>query len=126
MMATIPVLRRVVDIPKHYIVGIVLVLCVVGVFGYNNRWFEVGIMLVFGVIGFLMERGGFPLGPFVIGFILGPIAEAKLRSGLMVTGGDYTPLFTRPLSASLLLVSAGLVIWAFLPRRRTTAKASTA
>lgn len=122
MMATIPILRRVVDIPKYYVVAIVLVLCVVGVFGYNNRWFEVGVMLVFGVIGFLMERGGFPLGPFVIGFILGPIAEAKLRSGLMVTGGDFAPLFTRPLSASLMLLSAGLIIWAFMPRRKSSIK----
>lgn len=117
MMFSIPVLRRVVDIPKSYIVSLVLVLCVVGVFGYNNRWFEVGVMLVFGIIGFGMERGGFPLGPFVIGFILGPIAESKLRSGLMVTGGDIMPLFTRPLSATLLVITFGLIVWSFLPRR---------
>jgi putative tricarboxylic transport membrane protein len=118
MMVSIPLLRRVVDIPKSFVVALVLVFCVVGVFGYNNRWFEVGVMLVFGLIGFAMERGGFPLGPFVIGFILGPIAEAKLRSGLMVTGGDITPLFTRPLSAALLIVSAALLLWPFLARRR--------
>ncbi len=122
MMVSIPLLRRIVEIPKSYIVAMVLVFCVVGVFGYNNRWFEVAVMLVFGVIGFGMERGGYPLGPFVIGFILGPIAEAKLRSGLMVTGGDIMPLFTQPLSASFLVVAAALLVWAFLPSQRDAAQ----
>jgi putative tricarboxylic transport membrane protein len=114
MFASIPLLRRVIDVPKPYIIALVLVFCVVGVFAYNNRWFEVGVMLSFGVLGFGMERAGFPLGPFVIGFILAPAAEAKLRSGLMMTGGDITPLFTEPVSLVLLVIAGGLLIWPFL------------
>ena len=119
MYASIPLLRRIIDVPKAYVIAVVLVFCVVGVFAYNNRWFEVAIMLTFGVVGFGMERAGFPLGPFVIGFILAPLAESKLRSGLMLTGGDIAPLFTEPLSLSLLIVSALLLVWpAFSHRRR--------
>ena len=54
-----------------------MVFCVVGSFALNNTMFDVWVMLIFGVIGFLLERGKFPLGPFVIGFVLAPLAEAK-------------------------------------------------
>ena len=95
MKVLTPLLRRVLEVPKHYVLPIILVFCVVGVFASNSRMFEVYVMLAFGVLGFGMERAGFPLGPFVIGFILAPLAESKFRSGLMMTGGDVTPLFTR-------------------------------
>ena len=76
--------------------------------------FDVWIMLGFGVLGFLMERGGLPLGPFVIGFILAPIAESRLRQGLMMTDGSYLPLVTQPLTLSLLIVSGVLLFWPML------------
>jgi putative tricarboxylic transport membrane protein len=123
MYASIPLLRRAIDVPKPFIIALVLVFCVVGVFAYNNRWFEVAIMLGFGVVGFGMERAGFPLGPFVIGFILAPLAESKLRSGLMMTGGDVMPLFTEPLSLSLLAVSLLLLAWPALSHRRRLRRA---
>jgi putative tricarboxylic transport membrane protein len=63
-----------------------------------------------------MERGGFPLGPFVIAFILTPIAESKLRSGLMITDGDVWPLFAQPLSGSLMAIALALFIWPLVRR----------
>jgi putative tricarboxylic transport membrane protein len=113
MVVLTPMLRRLLDVPKHYVFTTVLVFCVVGVFASNSRLFEVWVMLGFGVLGFGMERAGLPLGPFVLGFILAPLAEAKLRSGLMMTAGDITPLFTNPLSLGLLLVSVLLLVWPF-------------
>jgi putative tricarboxylic transport membrane protein len=124
MYASIPFLRRVIDIPKPYVIGLVLVFCIVGVFAYNNRWFEVSLMLTFGVLGFGMERAGLPLGPFVIGFVLAPIAEAKLRSGLMMTGGDITPLFADPVSLILLLIAGVLLVWPFISTGRGAVAAS--
>ena len=53
----------------------------------GNSFFDVWVMMIFGVIGFIMERAKMPLGPFVIGFVLSPIAEAQLRSGLMASEG---------------------------------------
>ncbi len=127
MVVLTPMLRRLLDVPKHYVLTTVLVFCVVGVFASNSRLFEVWVMLGFGVLGFGMERAGLPLGPFVLGFILAPLAEAKLRSGLMMTGGDITPLFTEPLSLALLLVSVLLLVWPFVAgflRRSRAARAS--
>ncbi len=106
-------LRRLMQVPKHYVLPVVMAFCVVGVFASNSRMFEVWAMLFFGVLGFAMERAKMPLGPFVIGFILAPLAEAKLRSGLMMTAGDWTPIFTRPLPAIFLAISAALLVWPF-------------
>ncbi len=118
MTASVPLLRRLLDIPRYHILPIVLVFCVVGVFASNSRVAEVVFMLAFGGLGFLMERAGMPLGPFVIGFILAPLAEAKLRSGLMMSAGDYSPLVTQPLSAILLGVSVVLLFWPMWHARR--------
>ena len=71
--------------------------------------FDVWVMLIFGVIGFALERARYPLGPFVIGFVLAPLMEAKLRTGLMMTGGSIEPMFTRPLSLIFLLIAVVLL-----------------
>ncbi len=114
MYLMIPLLRRVLDVPRQFVLPLIMVFCVVGVFASSNRMFDVWIMLGFGVLGFLMERGGLPLGPFVIGFILAPIAESRLRQGLMMTDGSYLPLVTQPLTLSLLIVSGLLLFWPML------------
>ena len=114
MYLMIPFLRRVLDVPRHFVLPLIMVFCVVGVFASSNRMFDVWIMLGFGVLGFLMERGGLPLGPFVIGFILAPIAESRLRQGLMMTDGSYLPLVTQPMTLSLLVLSVLLLFWPFI------------
>ena len=122
MTASVPLLRRLLDIPRHHVLPVVLVFCVIGVFASNSRVAEVVFMLAFGGLGFLMERAGMPLGPFVIGFILAPLAEAKLRSGLMMSAGDYSPLFTHPLSATLLAISVLLLFWPMWHAHRMRAR----
>lgn len=111
MTASAGMLARLMLVPKAYVLPIVLVFCVVGVFASNSRMFEVWVMLAFGVAGFAMERAKIPLGPFVIGFILAPLAESKFRSGMMMTAGDWTPVFTQPFPAAMLLTSLVLLAW---------------
>jgi putative tricarboxylic transport membrane protein len=67
-------------------------------------------MLGFGVIGFLMEKAHLPLAAFVIGFVLAPLAEKNLCSGLGASGGSYLELFTRPISLVFLLLAITLVL----------------
>lgn len=100
--------------PKTYLLPIILLFCIVGAFALNNRMFDVVVVLSFGVIGYAMERSGIPLGPFVIGLVLAPIAETALRSGLMASDGSFWPLVTRPISCTFLVVSILLFLWPFL------------
>lgn len=113
---------RVTEIPKHYLIPVIMVFCVVGTYSLNNTMFDVWTMLGFGVIGFLMEKAGFSLGSFVIGYVLAVIAESKLRQGLMFTDGDILPLFTSPLSAAMLVIALLLLVWSLASERKQRQK----
>ncbi|MYF90348.1 MAG: hypothetical protein F4186_14080 [Boseongicola sp. SB0676_bin_33] len=121
MLGLIRVYVRVSTIPKAFLLPAIMVFCVVGVFSLNNTMFDVWTMLGFGVVGFLLERAGFNLGPFVIGYVLAKVAEAKLRQGLMFTDGDISPLFKEPLSLGMLIAALVLLVWSLWAERRRQA-----
>lgn len=98
-------------VPRTFILPVIMVFCVIGAYALDNTMFDVWVMLIFGVIGYFLERAKVPLGPFVIGFVLAPLAEEKLRSGLMMTAGSIEPIFTRPLPLIFLLISVALLVW---------------
>jgi putative tricarboxylic transport membrane protein len=104
-------MAKLAAVPRAVLWPVVFGSCVFGAFQLNGRWFAVGVMLAFGVVGFAMERWRMPLAAFVIGFVLAPVAEENLCAGLMASGGSYAPLVTRPISLLLLLAAAGLLIW---------------
>ena len=108
--ATGPI-SRLISLPKQAILPVILVFCVIGVYATTNRIFDVWIMLGFGIFGLIFERARFPMAPLVVGFVLAPIAEKSLRSGLMATSGDVWMFLSQPLSLGLLFVSAILFIW---------------
>ena len=92
--------------------------CVLGSFALANRFFDVWVMLAFGALGFLFERFRVPLAPFVIGFVLAPIGEEAMVTGLMSSGGSWAPLLTRPLSIGLLAIAAVLLWWSLRQRKQ--------
>ncbi len=110
MTGTVNWVAKLAYIPRTYMLPVIIVCCVIGAFGLDNVMFDVWVMLVFGVIGFLLERARYPLGPFVIGFVLAPLMEAKLRTGLMMTAGSITPIFTRPVAATFLVIAIVLLV----------------
>jgi len=97
---------KVLDIPKRILLPVVMMLCMIGAFALNNRIFDVWCVLLFGVLGYLLEKIDIPLPPVVMGFILGPIMELNLRRGLMGSDGSFLPLVTRPIPLVLLLAAA--------------------
>ena len=98
-------------INRAWVLPPITVLCILGAYATSNSFFSVWVMFAFGSLGYFLDRWGIPLGPFVIGFVLAPIAETKLRSGLGIHRGDITPLFTSPLSLAFLILSAVLLFW---------------
>jgi putative tricarboxylic transport membrane protein len=104
-------IARLATVPRYILLPTILVLAVVGALAAANRLFDIWVAIGFGVLGFLMRLGGLPLAPFVIGFVLAPIAEQNLRTALMVSGGSYLPLVTRPVSLVFLLIAAVFLIW---------------
>jgi putative tricarboxylic transport membrane protein len=90
--------------PRRYVLVAVTVFSVVGAYALHNSWFDVGVMFVFGIVGFFLETQRVPLAPLILGLILGDLVEKKLRAGLISSSGDLTPLFTRPICSVLIVL----------------------
>ena len=98
------------------IVPIIFVLCAVGSFAIAARLFDVWVMLAFGVLGFVLRLASYPMAPLVLGLVLGDLLEKSLRRGLVLSDGDVTPFFTRPISGFiflliLLVIASRFVRW---------------
>jgi putative tricarboxylic transport membrane protein len=102
---------KLLAVPKHILLPIILVLCVVGAFGLNSRIFDVWAVLLFGLLGYGFVKAGLPIAPFIIGFILGPMAETNLRRGLMLSDGNFGGFLTNPISAGFLILAAASISW---------------
>ncbi|WP_277679454.1 tripartite tricarboxylate transporter permease [Gracilibacillus dipsosauri] len=109
---------RLLSVPRHYLYPIIIALCVVGAFGVNNRLFDAGALLFFGILGYIMIKTKFPLTPLILGFILGPIAEVNLRRGLQLTGGEFTPFLTSPIAATFFAVTILSVVFSVYKGRK--------
>lgn len=117
MSRSMKFLAKLTVVPREYLLPVILAFCVIGSYALSNRVFDVWVMLAFGILGFLLEAVRIPLAPFVIGFVLGPIAEENLSSGLMSTNGDWSPILMRPISASFVLISLLLLLTPSVRRR---------
>lgn len=111
-------LVQVLRVPQHLIVPIIFVLCTVGAFAISGRLFDVQVMLVFGLVGFALRHCGYPMAPLVLGIVLGDLLEKNLRRALLLSDGDLTPFFTRPISAVFAALIIGTVGWKLWSLRR--------
>ena len=110
---------KLLAVPKYILLPIILVLCVVGAFGLGSRIFDIWTILVFGMVGYGFVKFGIPQPPFIIGFILGPMAEVNLRRGLMLSDGNFIGFLTAPISGCFLALSAASIIWHIYQGRRS-------
>ncbi|MAC32479.1 tripartite tricarboxylate transporter permease [Thalassospira xiamenensis] len=105
---------RILKVPSHIMMPLILMFCVVGVFGVNGSYFELWLMFAFGVLGYFLNRFGFGTAPVILGLILGSLTESNLRRGMIVFDGDWSQFVLRPISATLLLLSLlflGMIIY---------------
>ena len=101
---------KLLKIPPPWLYAGIIVVSVIGVYGAGNSVFNVGLLFVFGLLGYLMRRFDFPAAPVLVGLILAPMAEQSLRQALIISQGDWSAFVTRPISASLLFIAALLLV----------------
>jgi putative tricarboxylic transport membrane protein len=97
-------LLLVLAIPRTVIMPVIFVLCVMGAYAISQRLFDIWTMLGVGLVLFFLRRHGYHPAPFVLGIVLGDLLDKSLRRGLVISDGDLTPFFTRPVSAVLALI----------------------
>ncbi|HKO87331.1 MAG TPA: tripartite tricarboxylate transporter permease [Burkholderiales bacterium] len=101
---------KLLTIPYRLLYPAILTFCCIGVYTLNNSSFDVFLMAVFGVLGYVCIKLECEPAPLIIGFILGPMMEENLRRAMLISRGDATVFFTRPISATLLAVAVLLLL----------------
>ncbi|MEW6668007.1 MAG: tripartite tricarboxylate transporter permease [Thermodesulfobacteriota bacterium] len=100
----------VLKVREAILIPAIMVICFVGSYAENSSLFDVGLALLFGVVGYFLTKFDFPLPPIVMGIILGPIAEEGLRQALIVSDGSWSIFITKPISAAFLLLTSIVVV----------------
>jgi putative tricarboxylic transport membrane protein len=113
---------RLLLVPPRILMPLILLFCFTGTYAVSANPFDLWVMVVFGVLGVVFQRYGYPVAPIVLGLILGPMLETHFRRALILSRGDYAIFLERPIAAALLAIAAvyllaPMVAWAWRRRR---------
>jgi putative tricarboxylic transport membrane protein len=106
---TIKLAKKILKAPRNILMPLILLFCIVGSYSINNSAFDVGIMLAFGLLAYLMEDNGFPIAPTILGVVLGGMLEETFVSSMIKADGNFIEFFNRPIAGTLGVVT--LLIW---------------
>jgi putative tricarboxylic transport membrane protein len=106
---------KLLTVPYRWLFPAIILFCAIGVYSTNNNTFDIWLVGIFGVVGYLFIKLGAEPAPLLLGFILGPMMEEHLRRALLLSRGDWTVFVTRGLSATLLAIALVLLIIVLLP-----------
>ncbi|MBP1155858.1 MULTISPECIES: tripartite tricarboxylate transporter permease [unclassified Paenibacillus] len=108
-------------VPLKLLFPIIIAVAIVGAYSVNNSVFDVIVMIIFGVVGYVFKKMDIPLAPIVLTFVLGQLMENALLQSLTIYKGNFFALFTRPISGTILVITIGIIafsIYAGLKNRR--------
>ena len=106
---------KLLAVPYRFLFPSIMAFCCIGLYTLNNSYFDVIIGAAFAVAGYVFHKLSCEPAPLLLGFILGPMMEENLRRALLVARGDWTVFVTSPISATLLFLSALLIVIVLLP-----------
>jgi putative tricarboxylic transport membrane protein len=111
----IPVWVQVLKVPHRILFPLILLFCIIGTYSVKNSSFDLLVMVIFGLFGYLFRKFKFEPAPLILAFVLGPMVEINLRQSLLLSRGSFLIFFTRPISAVFISISVILLIISILP-----------
>jgi len=109
---------KILRIPYHFLFSLILLFCIIGSYITNNNPYDVIIMVTFGLIGYLMKKFDYEAAPLVLALVLGPLMETHLRRSLVISEGTFGIFFTRPISASFLIMALLILLSPLFLRKK--------
>jgi len=110
-IALTPLFVSILKFPKAYMIPAVMLLSIIGTYAIQSSVFDLWVMFAFGIIGYFLRRGGYPLAPVIIGAILGPITESNFRRSLLISDNGLQIFIDRPISAVILGIVVLLLVY---------------
>jgi putative tricarboxylic transport membrane protein len=107
----IPLWVKILKIPGKILYPLILLFCLVGAYSINNNVFDIGVMIFFGVAGYLLKKFDYERAPFIMAFVLGPMFEVNLRRALILSEGSFSIFFTRPISLTAMLLAGAILLY---------------
>jgi putative tricarboxylic transport membrane protein len=107
----VPLFAAILRIPFAIVAPVIMVICAIGAFTVHNAIFDVWMMIVFGVMGYVFKKLNYPLAPLVLAIVLGDRAEASFRQAMLVSQGNMSIFFSTPLVAGLTGLALFLLFW---------------
>ena len=111
----IPMWLHVLKIPYRILFPLILLFCLIGSYSVNNRIFDMFLMTLFGIVGYLFRKFSYESAPLLLAFVLGPMVETNLRQSLLISKGSFMIFFTRPIAAVTLILALMLLAASFVP-----------
>jgi putative tricarboxylic transport membrane protein len=111
---------KILRIPYYLLSPLILVICLIGAYSLNNSTVELMIMVLCGIVGYLMNKYGYPAAPLVLALVLGPMFEESLRQTLIMSKGSLAIFFTHPISAVLVIISLALLVSPLIFKKRSS------
>ena len=111
VLTTVPLFASILRIPFSIIAPVILVICAIGAYTVNNNVFDVIMMMVFGVLGYLLKKTNYPLAPLVLAIVLGDSAEEAFRQALLSSGGTISVFWSNGLVSSIMGLGVVAGIW---------------
>jgi putative tricarboxylic transport membrane protein len=111
VLTTVPWWAAILRIPFSIIGPVIIAICAIGAYTVNNSFFDVAIMLVFGVLGYLFKKLEYPLAPLVLALVLGDMAEASFRQAMLLSQGSLAIFWSNPLVGSIVTLALVMLAW---------------
>jgi len=116
VLTTVPWWAAILRIPFAIIAPIIVVICAIGAYTVHNNIFDVYMMVVFGVLGYLFKKLKYPLAPLVLALVLGDMAETAFRQSMLLSKGRLGIFWSNPLVGSIVTLALLLLIWPLISR----------
>jgi putative tricarboxylic transport membrane protein len=111
VLTTVPLFAAILRIPFSIIAPIILVICAVGAYTVHNALLDISIMLIFGVLGYIFKKLGYPLAPLVLALVLGDMAESSFRQAMLISQGSLTIFWSNWLVGSIVTLALVMLFW---------------
>jgi len=123
VLTTVPWWAAILRVPFSIIGPVIIVICAIGAYTVNNAMFDVYMMVVFGILGYLFKKLRYPMAPLVLALVLGDMAESSFRQSMLMSQGSLSIFWSNPLVASIAGFAILMLVWPLWGAAKNLARA---